>query len=451
MDSLQDFAEKYYQHNAGGQNAGVAEFDFCEAVGKAAQPLLPFPQGMARDCVRAWLTKCEDARQLIDRGTATQRFQVPREHLSAFLDDHDAISDLSVPREVARFKTVLCGHQLNRGESVLAARTATNLLDIVKMVLHGDGYLIHFLVALAVHATCMELVHAFTLHPGTSRETLDNMRSAMLQIGPTTDALARTFRMETTHFMTREVSRLAQTGDLRALIDLVVERNYAAGGLTDNEEVVCVKRGMFQLFDGHACPFDAAETVELYSGAVVTLIDDLPSAWLRRCKHPADAVLEQLKPWPRSLWYINDLVLVDSGDEATQAQSLPAAQIADAGKALRAVHNPIGKLMLHHIAAFDNVRRAFHLARLKTDVALVLIACRLYRDAQHRMPRALSELVAAGLLGTVPIDPFSGGPLGYDADRGVLWSAGCDAADDSIQDKGDAAASGAEKLIWQAL
>jgi len=56
MDSLQDFAEKYYQHNAGGQNAGVAEFDFCEAVGKAAQPLLPFPQGVTRQ-MTAFKTK----------------------------------------------------------------------------------------------------------------------------------------------------------------------------------------------------------------------------------------------------------------------------------------------------------------------------------------------------------------------------------------------------------
>lgn len=104
--------------------------------------------------------------------------------------------------------------------------------------------------------------------------------------------------------------------------------------------------------------------------------------------------------------------------------------------------------MLHSGAAFDNVRRAFHLARLKTDVALVLIACRLYRDTQKRIPQDLAEVVAAGLLDEVPIDPFTGNPLSYDATRGMLWSPGFADPEEGTEGSGEAGPIRREQLVW---
>ena len=98
-----------------------------------------------------------------------------------------------------------------------------------------------------------------------------------------------------------------------------------------------------------------------------------------------------------------------------------------AREALRKVHNPVGKLIVHNVDSFDAVRRAFHMSELRTDVALVLIACRLFQGGENRLPRGLSELVDAGLLEGIRSDPFSGSSrFDDDATRQLVWSFGID-------------------------
>ncbi len=54
----------------------------------------------------------------------------------------------------------------------------------------------------------------------------------------------------------------------------------------------------------------------------------------------------------------------------------------------------------------------------------------MFRDAENWLRRGLSELVDAGLLEEIPVDPFSGQPIRYDATRQLVRSFGIDEEDD---------------------
>jgi hypothetical protein len=257
--------------------------------------------------------------------------------------------------------------------------------------------------------------------------------------------------VECVYFTQHEISRLTKSHDLHELVDEVVQRHLALGGLSNDELVSRVNRGMFKLLDGHPQPFDAADTMQLFSGVVATMIKDLSSPWLRRCRAPADAVLQQVHPWPESLRFNNDFVLLAFGEINREKQEVSEAEIVSAREALLKVHNPVGKLMVHNVGSFDAVRRAFHISQLRTDVALVLIACRLFQDRENRLPRGLSELVDAGLLDGIPVDPFSGQPIRYDVTRQLVWSFGIDEEDNEGDWDFAADTPDGKDLVWRVV
>jgi len=74
-------------------------------------------------------------------------------------------------------------------------------------------------------------------------------------------------------------------------------------------------------------------------------------------------------------------------------------------------------------------------ARAKHELLRIQLACLVYKGEKGRWPTALSELVSQKLLASVPLDPFDGKPLRYDADRKILWSIGRDAVDDGGSEK----------------
>lgn len=91
--------------------------------------------------------------------------------------------------------------------------------------------------------------------------------------------------------------------------------------------------------------------------------------------------------------------------------------------------------------------------RVSSDALAATIAILRYRAAEGRLPVSLDELVSAGYLDVVPIDPFGDGSLRYHRrDRDfVLYSCGLDFDDDggtaSKWGKGD---DGGDEVFWPA-
>lgn len=432
LTSLDVFAERYFRDNAKASEAFEDEFDFANAASEAMKPSAIFPRGPAAACVRAWLDQSEGAIRRIDQGIAKKHFRLPQAQL---LDFPNAVDNLGIPRNAARLKTAQCLSALHHGNEERAVQAAIDLIDIGKMALEGDGYLVHYLVAMGVYCFALESVQSVVFHPKTTHESLQCLRHVVQASRPQIEPLARTFRIEVVYFTQHEVARLPRTDDLSQLVDALIEQHLIIGdtsddGLFSNQETATsVREGMAKLFAGHPRPFSASDTIRLHSGIVATMLGDLHTPWLRRKQNLAKPHLDEVASWPASLWFLDDIVLSILGGEAIPNDAVNDDAIEAARKSLHRVHNPIGKLMMRYVAAFENARRSFHVGQLNADVALLMIAVRTFRNEYGRLPHKLSELVEAKMLESVPIDPFSGEPMRYDSLRRIVWSFGNNATD----------------------
>ena len=324
-------------------------------------------------------------KRLASFSKASQRdvFQVPQELLFDFINNADAVDSLAIPRNVARLKTVECTLHLNSGEEARAVKAVADLLNMGRMTLNGDGYLVHYLVAMAVYKMALDAVNAVVFHAKTTHDSLREIRRLLVQSRPERESLARVFRVEVVYFTQHEVARLPQTDDLPKLVDALIERDLTLGGddpdvvFSSQEQVARVRKGLLKLFDGHPQPFDAADTIRLYSGVVATMLNDLRSPWLAREKELTKASLAEIRPWPEPLSFINDLSFSLFGEEKEERE-VTNSEIEEARKALLRIKNPVGKQMLHYAESFEGVRRSYHTGRLQTDIGLLLIASRLF-------------------------------------------------------------------------
>ncbi|MCA9152692.1 MAG: hypothetical protein KDA92_25485, partial [Planctomycetales bacterium] len=469
LTSLNKFAEDYFeQHVAiidGSEHEGEEPdidgwedepgvFDFQDEVNKAEELANPFPEGDARDCVRAWLEASNESLRLVEQGLARRRYQVPQENLTAFLSTGNKMEEVPVPRNIAKLKVVLCNESLARGEPALATQHLVDLLKIANMTMYGEGYLVHYMVALGVHRMAMDAVNAFAFSPQITNQSLAKILDFVPQTMPSTQSLARVFRVEVSYYVQHDLPVLPPTADLQQLVDTLIKKYLQLGNdelnemFTSHEQIDRVRSGMLKLFDRHPQPFDAADTIRIYSESVATMINDLSSPWLQRKQDIAQPWLAEIAAWPEPLSFINDLSFSLSGDEKEE-RVVTDYELSQAQVKLRQVHNPIGKHMLHYFNTFESIRRAHHIGQLHAEIAGVFIACRMYRDKERRLPDHLSDLVTSGLLPSVPIDPFSGQAVRYDPRRRLIWSFGIDEVDNDGHWDFDAAFPDGDDIVWR--
>jgi hypothetical protein len=102
---------------------------------------------------------------------------------------------------------------------------------------------------------------------------------------------------------------------------------------------------------------------------------------------------------------------------------------------LRAVPNPLGRMLLSGMMEFDDLSGVTTLPQASTSAVSLLLASHLYSLQYGMLPSTLDELVRAQMLRVVPTDPYGTGAFHYDAKRKVIWSNGPDRKDDGGHDK----------------
>ncbi|MGV3614938.1 MAG: hypothetical protein ACO1SV_06345 [Fimbriimonas sp.] len=86
--------------------------------------------------------------------------------------------------------------------------------------------------------------------------------------------------------------------------------------------------------------------------------------------------------------------------------------------------------------------------RTDYEASRTLVALRRYRLRSGKPAAELQDLVRAGLIASLPIDPYGAGNLVYDAKRGRLWSVGQNGSDDG--GKGTVFGKPSESdIVWQ--
>jgi hypothetical protein len=87
-------------------------------------------------------------------------------------------------------------------------------------------------------------------------------------------------------------------------------------------------------------------------------------------------------------------------------------------------------LLAHDLGNSSLVLDKLDRVRLTARAVRTLVALRAYERTHRALPPDLEALVSAiPALGGVPIDPWSGAPLRYDAARRIIWSVGEDGVD----------------------
>ena len=169
LTPLHEFATEYFHTIREGADTETEDDAVRDAALESVDvPGNPLPAGEVGKCVRAWLESCKEPLELIDRGLALARYQVPQDHLLTFLDDSDSLEDATIPRVVTRLTVTRCNAHLDAGKPALAAKAIADLLKMGRMVLEGDGYLVHYLIALAIHSRATAAVNAYALHTTAS-------------------------------------------------------------------------------------------------------------------------------------------------------------------------------------------------------------------------------------------------------------------------------------------
>jgi hypothetical protein len=220
------------------------------------------------------------------------------------------------------------------------------------------------------------------------------------------------------------------------------------------ERAMAFRSAFEAMLDGHPAPLDKADTVRRLGERFAPILRNTRAAWADRERDDPRAWEEALAAWPAEL---RPALMRAVGDgfvgENALPDTIPPEVIARGRTSLAGITNPVGRVIAHaplfggpDSTAF--ISQALGLAG-EIEAARAVLALRLHRERTGELAASLDALVEAKVLPAVPLDPFTGKPLGYSRERGVLWSAGPDGDNDGsgpiYTDYG-----GKEDWIWPA-
>ncbi len=273
--------------------------------------------------------------------------------------------------------------------------------------LAGDGNIITYLVGMACQSIVFRAIRVDSSHPAFRPEDLRQILSS-LQKDP--HDLANTFRVEYNSMMLRTIAGL-DAGD----------PEWVAGAIGLDKEAY------MKLVERNPKPFDRKKTVQLSSQITADLVRNATLPWSKQI----DVTAELAKVTAGIPFYI----LENVGIADDTKPKLSEAQIHSGSLALEKVDNPAGRLMCGSLS-FEMMMEAEVKREASLGATEIVLAAQIYKRNTGHFPAKLDDLVSAGILSAVPMDPFSGAghAFRYNAARGVIWSIGPDRKDDGGMD-----------------
>jgi hypothetical protein len=238
------------------------------------------------------------------------------------------------------------------------------------------------------------------------------------------------------------IAKLPESNDLEdaitALLDLFPQgaksdevdkiQRRIKGQLSRRKELV------WELLKDHPNPVDRAETVKLASQFMLEARANMLRPWSEQKWPLVDRTLSVSEQWPEEISlsetaYLS--VMLGGTQKDVSDEVMKTAQ-----ENLRDIPNVLG---VHILKVSKLPMLVSALRRLETGNAAMRIslAVRVYR-ARHagEYPNSLDDLVKAGILPTVPDDPF-GTKMKYSRDQRYVWSVGFDGQDNQARPERD--------------
>lgn len=353
------------------------------------------------DVVSEWVAANRESlelmRLLIERGEI--------DGLASFAEDPDAVTG---------FDLMTGGFHLLE---LLAAETALALrddapLDVVveqlgqrarfaQLVLRPRVHVMWGMVGLSWAQTVLVSVDRLVHNPGvdlTARQ-LSRLLSAVRPLDLAVESAAQQYRGELSFFLLPALAR----EDLRADDYFVQESGALEYILAD-----------------HSRPYDRVATARLFAGEYQRLIEHCVMPWREPAHSPQLLIAADLDETLTTI---------------TGSFSVGTAEIDALRDRMHAVDNPVGLWSVHSALSMvtPSVGRAF-LMHARHSLTVALLAVHVYLAEHGELPADLQLLVRDGILPEVPLDPYTGEPVGYSPERVVLWCVG----EDRVSHEGDA-------------
>ena len=140
----------------------------------------------------------------------------------------------------------------------------------------------------------------------------------------------------------------------------------------------------------------------------------------------------------------------------SQAAHKTPAQLRNEGEDLEKVVEEMTRdnpFLLMLMPAIERVLRISFRGKIETDALITTVALLRYKAKKGQLPSDLQQLVSAGYLKELPIDPFSDAPLVYKqiGDDFILYSFGADFDDDGgTRSKWGEGEKGGDQVFWPA-
>lgn len=178
---------------------------------------------------------------------------------------------------------------------------------------------------------------------------------------------------------------------------------------------------LYQALKDHPRPFDVADTIRILSA--------IQHANINAAAHP-----ERDMPKPSAIARAMLKGVPETPINSSQDDSKwpPPDQLA---RELHAMPNPLGRLLCSTFSGFDDLPGVAGYQLSDSRALRVALVLEIYRRAHGKLPASLSDLVAAKLIQSAPLDPFDLQPFRYDTKRSILWTIGPDREDNGGHDK----------------
>jgi len=344
-------------------------------------------RGADTDCIERALDANAPALEAFDRALARADLQFP---LLSFPPD---LPNFAPMRRLAVLKLERAKARRRAGDRQGAVQDLLGLLRYARLFEAGDGALIHLLVGLALDGDAMAGARWYAAQPEPAESSLNALlRAVALNEQGLSAATAQTYRVEFNCVAVHMFEQLFKAG--------VAPEWFAGKGVESARAVKIV-------FAGHANALDPPETLRLASRRVAAILEAAQKD-LGRTATDLDSKLHlELAAWPER-WNIS-----------VRAAHKLRSEMA-------AVDNPVGKwFVLQTVSGSSSTYLdVVSLFRAKARATSTLLALRLYELRTGELPVTLTDLVSAGILTTLPVDPYSGGPLSYSKLAREVWSVG---------------------------
>ena len=409
-----------YVEAAGGEEEALALEETLHGVLEDGEP---FPEGAARERLESWVQDNRKALLLFDAGSLRPRWAVPGVG-AADLDFAPSGLEFFDLMTLKRLRARL---HAERGALDDATRSIEDLLRAGELVAGGEGLLVHHL---SLGRNC-QLVVLRDIRWLASRTEVPEISLARLllrlaRVSSVRSQLRRALDVELHRFILPSVEAMPTDGDTSELARTL---------LGDHERDSIGVKTLTAILEGHPAPFDRRDTEHLVSAHLAAIQGRLDEPWNAAAVQGLDRENRAfLENWPPAL-SPSLARLFDTEEDADGASSDPEVEvIARACDALRGTTNPAGRYVVAWLFWWSGggaglVEAAF-LADAERRATTAFVALRLYLGRKGRLPDALDELVAEGLLEHIPRDPFGSGPLGYSRERRLLWSVGPEGGED---------------------